>query len=200
MKTMYLLLIALLATACNSDDTVDPASLLPPITMTGENTFGCLIDGKFFRPRDGRSTINSDNRGLRVVQTETDNWEIHVFDRKSDKTGSLFIHLEDLFVLNEGLYHIKTATGLRGLDGPNQNYIYGRFWKNSEVGYQNYVSFEDSGIVEITKREYTPNVSHIYSGTFDAELINFNDVNDTLKIKLGRFDLDAFSLQQHNWE
>jgi len=52
MKTIYLLLIILLATACDSDDAPSQESLLPPITMTGENTFGCLIDGKFFKPRD----------------------------------------------------------------------------------------------------------------------------------------------------
>ncbi|MFT7118588.1 MAG: hypothetical protein ACI9LF_000967, partial [Flavobacteriales bacterium] len=106
MKTIYILLIALLATTCDSDDPVDPASLLPPITTTGENTFGCLIDGKFFRPRDGSSTINSDNRGLRVVQTETDNWEVHVFDRKSERTGSLYIHIEDFFVNSIGVYQL----------------------------------------------------------------------------------------------
>ncbi|WP_438968830.1 hypothetical protein [Nonlabens sp.] len=186
--------------ACDSDDAPSQESLLPPITMTGENTFGCLVGGKYFRPRDGRSTINSDNKGLRIVQTENENLEFHVYDRKSDRTGSLFIHLENLFVLNEGYYNVKTATGLRGLDGPNHNYIYGRFWKNSEVGYQNYVSFENSGNVEVTNREFIPNESNIYSGTFHVKLINFDDVTDTIQISRGRFDLEAFSSQQHNWD
>jgi hypothetical protein len=157
MKTIYLLLIILLATACDSDDAPSQESLLPPITMTGENTFGCLIDGKFFKPRDGSSTINSDNKGLRILGTEQDNFEIIVKDFKSNRTGSLTIHLEDMFILNEGVYNVNLATGLRSIDGPNDTYVYGKFWKNSEVGYQRYGSYNNSGRIEITSREHIIN-------------------------------------------
>ena len=195
MKTIYLLLIALLATTCDSDDPVDPASLLPPITTTGENTFGCLIDGKFFRPRDGRSTINSDNRGLRVVQTETDNWEVHVFDRKSERTGSLYIHIEDFFVNSIGVYQLDAANGLRGIDGPNNSYIYGRFWNPETQNYSNYHSFIDSGFIEILADNHNPGSYYIISGTFDAHLVNIDNPADSLYISKGRFDIDSISLQ-----
>jgi hypothetical protein len=194
MKTIYILLIALLVTTCDSDDTVDPASLLPPITMTGENTFGCLIDGKFFRPRDGRSTINSDNKGLRVVQTETDNWEIHVFDRKSEKSGSLILHLENLENLELGNYIVSESNGLRGIDGNNNNYIHANFYKNGQ--YNNYLSFYNSGNVVISKKDYSPNNYHIFSGTFQVKLVNIHNTQDTLNISLGRFDLELGTVQQ----
>ncbi len=201
MKTLKIITAILLLAACSTDDApVDQESLLPPITTTGENTFGCMVNGKYFRPRDGRITINSDNKGLRIVQTEIDNLELHVYDRKSEKTASLFIHLEDLFILGEDLYELNEATGLRGIDGPNHNYIYGRFWKNSEVGYQNYVSYTGSGYVEITKRDFIEGTLNIYSGTFQTRLINVENVSDTIQLALGRFDLEAYSHQNHTWD
>jgi hypothetical protein len=200
MKTIYLLLIALLATACDGDDApIDQESLLPPITMTGENTFGCLIDGKFFRPRDGTSTINSDNKGLKVFQTESTNWEIHVFDRKSDKTGSLYIHIENIFLNSIGSYNIEQADGLRGLDGPNNTYIYGRFWNEELNNYANYHSVFDSGTIEITQENHNPGNFYIISGIFSANLINRENVSDTLKITKGRFDIESLSLQFANF-
>lgn len=50
-KLLLLLLIITSLTACdtNDDDSPqepDPISLLPPVTMTGENTFGFLLNGE----------------------------------------------------------------------------------------------------------------------------------------------------------
>ena len=194
MKTIYLLLIALLATACNSDDPVDPASLLPPITTTGENTFGCLIDGKFFRPRDGRSTINSDNKGLRLLSSEAENIEIHAYDRKSDFTGNLIIHLENFDSQGLGTYVIDVSNSLRGIDGNNNNYMNCRFWSEKTNSYQNYISFDNSGIVEISNLEFEQGIKNIYSGIFYSKLINVQNLNDTIEIKSGRFDIETYTL------
>ncbi len=44
-KTIFTLLLALCCFACSSEDkTIDP-TVLPESTTTGQNTFGCLIDG-----------------------------------------------------------------------------------------------------------------------------------------------------------
>ena len=199
MKKLTLLLGIMLVLACSSDDAVDPESLLPPITTTGENTFGCLIDGKFFRPRDGRSTLNSDNKGLRVVRTENDNLELHIYDRKSEMGSSLFIHLENFYLLNEDTYELSDANGLRGLDGPNHNYIYGRFWDAQTKSYQLYFSTSNTGIVDISRFEIIPSVLNIKSGTFNATLTNASDPNKTVSISLGRFDFDSFTLERVKW-
>ena len=46
---MLLLLPILSYTGCKEDDDpVDPLELLPPLTNTGENTFGCLVNGEAF--------------------------------------------------------------------------------------------------------------------------------------------------------
>ena len=199
MKTIYLLLIALLATACNSDDPVDPASLLPPITMTGENTFGCLIDGKFFRPRDGRSTINSDNKGLRIITTETTNVEYDIRDFASERTSSLLIHIEGFQYNSSAIYQFQESNGLSGIDGLNNNYVHCRIWKNAEFGYQRYVSYPNSGNINIVNRIIQGEANY-HNATFNLKLINTQISNDTISIELGRFDLESFSLQWKDWE
>ena len=46
---VLLLLSMLCYTGCKEDDDpVDPLELLPPLTNTGENTFGCLVNGEAF--------------------------------------------------------------------------------------------------------------------------------------------------------
>jgi hypothetical protein len=199
MKTIYLLLITLLATACNSDDTVDPASLLPPITTTGENTFGCLIDGKFFRPRDGRSTINSDNKGLRIITTETTNVEYDIRDFASEKTSSLLIHIEGFQYNSSSIYQFQESNGLSGIDGLNNNYAHCRIWKSAELGYQRYVSYPNSGNINIVN-QIIQGEANYYNATFNLKLINTQISNDTIFIELGRFDLESFSLQWKDWE
>ena len=48
MKTILILLFSFLFIHCNNDDDtpVNPIDQLPPPTQTGENTFGCLVNGE----------------------------------------------------------------------------------------------------------------------------------------------------------
>jgi hypothetical protein len=199
MKTLYILSILLTIAGCNSDDPVDPASLLPPITMTGENTFGCLIDGKFFRPRDGRVTINSDNKGLRIITTETTNVEYDIRDFASEKTSSLLIHLENFQNNASSTYEFQESNGLSGIDGLNNNYAHCRIWKNAELGYQRYVTYPSSGIIQLNNQIIQSQADY-HNSTFHLKLINTQISNDTISIELGRFDLESFSLQWKDWD
>jgi hypothetical protein len=199
MKTIYILLIAIIATACNSDDPVDPASLLPPITMTGENTFGCLIDGKFFRPRDGGSTINSDNRGLILRSSGGNSIEIDAHDYKSSKVSSILIRITDIDIHRVGIYVTDESNGLRGIDGLDNSYIHCRIWNNEVGRYQTYLSYENSGLLHVSRLERSPGIYYYHSGTFETKLINSQNQNDTIKVTLGRFDIDTVKLIQTNF-
>jgi hypothetical protein len=145
---------------------------------------------------DGRSKINSDYKGLRTLQTEINNWEIHIYDRISSKTGAMMIHLENYFNIREGAYQIDQASGFRGIDGPNHNYIYGRFWSDKESSYQYYLSCAQSGNLEILKDDYVPNDYYIKFGIIELKLINKEVENNTIIISLGRFDLNIGTIQQ----
>jgi hypothetical protein len=199
MKTIYILLVTILATACNSDDPVDPASLLPPITMTGENTFGCLIDGKFFRPRDGRSTINSDNKGLILRSSGDNSIEIDAHDYKSSKVSSILIRIKDIDIHRVGTYVTDESNGLRGIDGLDNSYIHCRIWNNEVGSYQTYLSYENSGLLNVSRLERSPGIYYYHSGTFETKLINSQNQNDTIKVTLGRFDIDTVKLIQTNF-
>ena len=196
MKSIYLLLIALLATACIDDDPVDPASLLPPITMTGENTFGCLIDGEFFRPRDGRSTINSDNKGLRVLLSEDSNIEFLVTDFKSQNAGSLDLHMEGLLTIGEGVYQVDDSNGLLNIDGNNNTYAHGRIYNSNTNRLEWYVSYENSGIIDINRITTNSSTGNIISGTFEIQMISITNPQDTARIQSGRFDINTITLSQ----
>jgi hypothetical protein len=165
--------------------------------MTGENTFGCLIDGKFFKPRDGGSTISTGNKGMRVLRTEEKNLEISVFDFKSEKRTSLYIHLEDVYLNGQGYYPLFQATGLRGLDGPNHNYIYCILWKNNN--YEVFYSYENSGNFLISKIDTMLTNKRIFAGEFDVVLNNI-DRTDSIQLSLGRFDIETQSLSSTSFE
>jgi len=194
MKSLYIVIILLTIASCKSDDPVDPASLLPPITTTGENTFGCLIDGKFFRPRDGRNVISSGNRGLRILRSETNNIEIEANDFKSDFTSDILIHVENLLSEGEGDFQINSSNGLRRLDGNNNTYMHCRIWNSDISEYQVYLSFENSGIINISKILLDSNNGNIISGTFTGKLVNILSNQDTVIIDKGRFDINTITL------
>ena len=66
LKTV-LLFIAFTFINCSNND--DPQDQLPPITQTGANTFGCLVNGQVFVPKDaGPSTTpgSARPRGLEI--------------------------------------------------------------------------------------------------------------------------------------
>lgn len=56
------LVFATLFSSCNNDDDyngpTDPIGQLPPPTQTGENTFGCLLDGEPFIPGGGTNPLD----------------------------------------------------------------------------------------------------------------------------------------------
>lgn len=199
MKITYLIIATILLYSCSSDDTVDPESQLPPITTTGENTFGAIIDGKFFRPRDGRATINSDNPGLRIISTESTNVEYDVNDFKSDKTASLLIHIENFQYDNTDTYLFQSSNGLQGIDGNDNNYAHCRIWKNSDSRYNRYVSYPNSGSIRIINKIISGQ-KNFHNATFQLSLVNTSDINDTIVLRSGRFDLEAFSLDRKSWD
>ena len=58
-KIIILVMFCLLTLGCSSDDySTNPINLLPEATQTGENTFGCLLDGEAFIPGGGTNPLD----------------------------------------------------------------------------------------------------------------------------------------------
>ncbi|TXE18087.1 hypothetical protein ES692_07525 [Psychroserpens burtonensis] len=194
MKTTLkiLSLSVFLMLSCNKDDDATGfVPTLPAITQTGANTFGCYAGNILITPRNGTGTFNSEDEGMILwggYPNNTDYYEIDIHDYKSERTSSILIHVQSAHLNGIGDYIINASNGFNSIDGLDNTYINCRVWRDElGGGYYNYVSFENSGTINITRYDFS---EHIISGTFSANLRNFNHPYDIIEITDGRFDID----------
>jgi hypothetical protein len=193
MKTQLLTLALSLQlfVACNNDDNKSSVcqDYLPAITTTGANTFGCCINGNLLIPRDGTGTIGGSDYGAILFggyPNSTDYYELDIRDYKSERTGSLLLHMHQIHDNGIGDYIINESNGYNSIDGLNHNYIHCRVFNTTTNSYQYYRSFENSGLLKITRYDFT---NRIISGTFNCIVKNSSNPNDSIEIKDGRFDI-----------
>lgn len=195
MKTKHLILGFMLPVlmACSKDDEKKTSScqdLLPAETTTGANTFGCCINGNLLIPRDGTGTFggNDDGAGLYGgYPNSTDYYELDVRDYKSERTSKILIHMHQVHANGVGEYVINESNGYNSIDGLNHTYLHCRVFNDATNSYQYYRSSENSGILKITKYDFT---NRILSGTFSCTVKNSSNPNDIIELKEGRFDIN----------
>ncbi len=182
MKTTILLfgLFLLLQTGCNKEDVFKPT--LPPITQTGENTFGCFIDGNLLTPRSGTGWQGIPDPGMIFLGTTSMIYnELRVRDFKSGNFGILKLHIDNLDINGEGSFIINESNCEDGNNAnPNIN-ITCRLFDNW------YCSIENGGTLIITRYDFD---NGIVSGTFSCTAVNKDDPNDVIEITEGRFDIN----------
>jgi hypothetical protein len=199
MKKILLPLFFLFFLGCSKDENNDPFAGLPPETQTGANTFGCLIDGKLFLPRNGNNSMVFPLSGVNLwggYPNSLDYFEIEVIDYKSIETNSLLLHLHDIANTGIGEFTINESNGEDNIDGLDHFYLHCTLYDKNTNTYQKYVSFENSGKVKINKI-YISNVNgigNIVSGTFYCKLRNINNTSDTREITNGRFDINSLTI------
>jgi hypothetical protein len=190
-----LVALCLVSSGCSEDEELSPEEQLPPITQTGENTFGCLINGELFMPTDGRgASFGPRDPGILIWSIDGVHTEFDVHDFQGNPPSDLLIHLENVKIQGEGEYIINSSNGQRGIDGNQNTFVHGTFWDNEKDSFVKYVSYDNSGLAMVTRRDFVINEYNIYSGTFDCQLVDALTRQDTLIISLGRFDLEAYSL------
>lgn len=195
---LFLALLAQFITSCSNDDKGSSCQdSLPAITTTGANTFGCCINGNLLIPRDGAGTFGGSDSGFTTWGDPTGNnlyTEIDIKDYKSDKTGSILIHIQGLNQTGIGDYIINESNGNNSIDGLFHTYLHCRIFNAETNSYQYYRSSFNSGMLKITNYEFIPGVKKIVSGTFNCTVINSTDSSDVIEIKDGRFDFDGATL------
>ena len=193
MKNLITVLLLTLLTGCSNDSDSNPESLLPAITQTGANTFGCLIDGKLFIPRDGTGIWSGNDPGLSYLggYPEGAYNEIDIRDYKSEKTTRMLIHLHNLYQIGVADYIINESNGMSNVDGLNHTYLHCKVFNKSTNSYQYYRSFENSGTIKITRYDFT---NGIVSGTFSCRVKNSSNPEDIIEITNGRFDINGYTL------
>ncbi len=186
MKPYLLIFLFLVVCSCSKSDD-GPKFSLPLTTQTGENTFGCYIDGKLLIPRDGEGSFNSPDYGLIFWGSYNDTYnDFDVHDFASEKTASINLHIIGLDSLREREYIVNKSNCYDGIDSFETNNIYCRIWDSEDKIYKQYCSFENSGIINITRYDME---NYIISGTFSGKAIWNEGKSDTIEITNGRFDL-----------
>lgn len=160
---LFLLAVSLIFICCNNDDNnqpTDPIDQLPPATQTGENTFGCLVNGEVMIPNNSMYMSAIYQGGGVQISGEIN---------KNGISQSILITVLEPFTINQTYSLINKS----------------RFIKYSEENTC-YYDFEHcyEGHVKFTKIDQ---VNYIISGTFEFSTVN--DECEVVHITNGRFDM-----------
>jgi len=165
-------LLFLSATSCKEDDDTpnNPIDQLPPATQTGENTFGCLLDGEAFIPSGGGNPLDC------VYQFVDGGYYFSVQGNKRDNQNIL--RRISIGVLNRELIEDFTYELKENEDGNAT----GRFFFGA---LSNFTSANNAGELIITKLDIeNQKVSGVF--WFDVE---HPVTGEIVEIREGRFDM-----------
>ena len=196
MRTQILSVIAIiLLNSCSKDNATEtPADQLPPITQTGTNTAGCIINGKIIIPKNGVNSTSGQvvdglvvHRGINFDNTPYGNDHFAIdFSNLKDKGNSYWIYVHLNNVLNGvGNYTVGQSNAEFWSFASNNPQILVRETFNGVSG-KTFLSSPNSGTITITRFDY-PN--KVISGTFSATLYNQSNTAETIQVTEGRFDL-----------
>ncbi|WP_412468776.1 DUF6252 family protein [Pedobacter sp. KLB.chiD] len=168
------LIIAGLACKKKSENPIDD---LPPVTTTGANTFGCLVNGELFVPK-----VKSGPLGALQVNYDVNNGRsyLSISARNNENSGS-----RDILLL------IRASVIKQG-----ENYSLTKRDQNNEKSYGIYNSRgpkESFGTYFNTNDQVTGNIKityfdqYVVSGTFWFDAIS--DGGEKVEIREGRFDI-----------
>ncbi len=195
MKTATILIfglfLILLSFSCSNDDD-GTNSNLPAITESGENTFGCRIDGQVFVPRgsggfsDGYTSTLSASYGRINYPEEQEGYYLTISarNRKTNKSIGIVLFKSDVPLAENVTYPIQLfeegnfSADYRFTDFNNSS-------ENSVPVYEFITNQEYNGTITINKLDEQ---SNIVSGTFEFDCIDESrELIST--ITDGRFDI-----------
>lgn len=196
MKTTILLLFLALA-SCSKDSTSSFTAQLPPETQTGANTFGAIINGQVFYPRDGNGNFGGGTADRAILfwgSGDGPNYAWNEIDCSNFKTGKpvsrIIIHLQGLAQNGVGDYIWHLTNFQKSTQGLMQNNVYANIFDANSNSWKYYGSYENSGKVTITKYDF---VNKIISGNFNGKL-RLKDGTEEIEILQGRFDFNLNTL------
>jgi hypothetical protein len=174
----FILVFPLALPGCIKNNLPTREDILPPITQTGANTFGCLINGNVWVPK-GFSAPFSNYRVIVDPYFVDGNLDIRVYRVKSGIREDLSIASDS--IKSVGKYYIFDIARTSC-----------RFYKSSD-NFTNEICdiyyggiFNRSGYINITRYDL---INGIISGEFEIKMVNKEcGYGDTIKISDGRFD------------
>ena len=172
-------------TSCSESDA--PQDQLPPITQTGANTFGCVINGEVLIPKDGIGVPQP--KGITVKYRNNKNFIIDAGNLKDNGGGDIYIYIYNL--TSTGVYNLGVSDNQSDLSfAPSYPHIFCRTYDGANQG-KVYLSNVNSGTITITRFDSD---NHIVSGTFELTVFNKDNPSETIEITEGRFDVNWSTL------
>ncbi|WP_445747795.1 hypothetical protein [Polaribacter sp.] len=185
MKQLFLktalLLFAITFFNCENNDSEDQ---LPPITQTGANTFGAIVDGRVFVAKDKTGYTppgGGTPKGIVVtVGSSLPDYEYFGIDVRNYEDIYIYIYIPNE-TPKEVTYNFEKSPGVRAsLERPNYPHIF--CFINNVL----FISYQNSGSITFNKVDYNKG---IYSGIFSVKLKNIDNEDQIIEILDGRFDL-----------
>ncbi len=167
----------LLSFSCKEENIFNtaPPDELPPATMTGANTFGCLVNGEVWKPY-----IEDANFWERALNVNHDRGWVGCDQLLIVAKKTLFkdIELHQEFIINAWC----PVLGENKITPTKGAFLY-----YQPCGYSYRVDTLSPHIINITKLDIENNIA---SGTFEFTAIS-DECQDTVRITEGRFDVDS---------
>jgi hypothetical protein len=175
-KILSLLLILFLFSSCDKDgNLINEKEKLPPITNSGANTVGCLINGKVFLPH--QSGINPSVNCFYQIEGGEQYFVMDFADLRKGKSERVVLMLRKVDVKEGELYKLNTKftiapelTGALGVYSSAESQL---FYTNETV----------TGELKITRLDESKS---IIAGTFWFDAVS--DKGEKVQISEGRFD------------
>jgi len=154
---------------------------LPPATQTGAHTFGCLVNGKIFKPKGDlfSGTISSSSyQYLNSSLSKGYFFSVSAKNTSSDFVKGVSINTDSLSI-QQGQTIILEKYGKKGA-AAGQFSIIG----NDFIFHEYLTTPSEKGELIITKLD---SINRIVSGTFWFDAVNSN--GEKVEVREGRFDM-----------
>ncbi|MCY7291222.1 MAG: hypothetical protein LH615_03475 [Ferruginibacter sp.] len=172
LKIAWLLAIASSAifASCKKDKTDEEQ--LPPITQTGANTFGCLINGKIYTPKGFQQ--NKPNFNIIVDPGFQGNLDLRTFSIENEIQSAF--GFSSFNINSASTYNLDTSQVFPYFSKDINSPVC--YFTSSNANYH-------KGVLIITRYDLT---NRIISGEFNFKLYDPSISCDTIRITQGRFD------------
>ena len=181
MKSIFLIIVIISIYSCNKSKT--ELNTLPAITQTGANTFGFKVNGEIWTT-NGKYCFNQygncrDNPSAKYYQS------FGTIIYSADK-----VVYKGLKVTSSEMFDISIRNNFQGIGTYSLKYS-DTTDLVSFTNTQSWVEYKlipqrETFIVDVSKFDTT---NKIFSGSFSGKLYNTNNLNDSIFITDGRFDI-----------
>ncbi|MBH8567316.1 hypothetical protein KB206_00355 [Microvirga sp. STS02] len=178
LRKLPLHLALLLLTQCskckNDPRPADPVSQLPPVTQTGANTFGCLVNGQAYTPQGNNGTSNF----AVLYEPGPTGANLNLLTYRITSNGRQYLNLSCGPVTQARTYSlsIPVTEGTAGYADTSRPRPCDSYESNQAPSYR-------KGTLTLTRLDLQ---ARIIAGTFELTLAQPGC--DTIRITQGRFD------------